>query len=369
VGIRHLPNPITVLFKTGAKLRNPLFTSRLAFTLSRHIIAKMLSKIKSSLKRFFQPLLNIMASPAPRSLFSNGPIDITMYEHHIIASALSSSRNCLDLNSENYTAIELRIYKSKSSPFHEFLVAVITSRDSSRTILLRLERTRPRPTDRDIEGQQESSPENRAVASALQDACQESIDDRVMPQNAPPDLDDDEGNHCNGGVESNRPSQIVSTNIEPPSTWNSFTSIFQQASAGASSSSESISESIKLITGTESRDIVTMVSQYPDVRQHDLVEVFRPNGFSVVSLAILAKIVHEKHPLYSLFHRQCSNLIMRVVAKNFGEEDGPQPRERRPEEPSAWVRYQQSMYLFIKSRTGSGEHGSCDFRKTRQCYG
>jgi len=94
-----------------------------------------------------------------------------------------------------------------------------------------------------------------------------------------------------------------------------------------------------------------MVSQYPDTRQHDLVEVFRPNGFSLVSLAILAKIVHEKHPLYSLFHRQCfwySNLIMRVVAKNFGEEDDPQPRERHPEEPSAWVRYQQSTYLFIK---------------------
>jgi len=309
----------------------------------------MVSKIGSSLKRFFQPLLNIMASPAPRSIFSDMPVDITMYEHLVIASALSSSPNSFDLNPENYTVIELRIYKSKSSPFHEFLVAVVTRPESSRTILLRLEHTHPRPTDRDIEVQQESSPENQAVASALRDACQESIDDRVTPQNTPPDLDDDERNHCNGTVESNRSSQIVSTNIEPLLTRNSSTSIFQRASACASSSSESISESVKLVTGTESRDIITMIPRYPDARHHDLVEVFRPNSFSLVSLAILAKIVHEKHPLYSLFHRQCfwfSNLIMRVIAKKFGGEDGPQ--RRHPEEPSAWVRYQQSKYLFIK---------------------
>ena len=122
----------------------------------------MVSKIKSSLKRFFQPLLNVMASPAPRSIFSNVPVDITMYEHLVIASALSSSPNSLEsLNPDNYTVEELRIYKSKNNPFHEFLVAVVTSPNSSRTILLRLERTRPRPTDRDIEVQQESSPENQ----------------------------------------------------------------------------------------------------------------------------------------------------------------------------------------------------------------
>jgi len=97
--------------------------------------------------------------------------------------------------------------------------------------------------------------------------CRMLVRNPSTPQNAPPDLDDDEGNHCNGGVESNRPSQIVSTNIEPLSTWNSSTSIFQQASAGASSSSESISKSIKLITGTESRDIYGLsISRYPSTR-------------------------------------------------------------------------------------------------------
>ena len=221
----------------------------------------MVPKIRLSLKRFFQPLLSIMASPAPRSIFRDVPVDITMYEHLVIASALSCSPNSLDLNPENYTIIELRIYKSKSSPFHEFLVAVVTSPDSSRTILLRLERTRPRPTVRDIEVQQESSPENQAVTSALRDACQESIDDGVTPQNAPPYLDDDEGNHCNGSVESNRPSQIVSTNIELLLTLNSSTSNFQQASAcaAASSSSESIPGSIKLITETDSRGMITTI--------------------------------------------------------------------------------------------------------------
>ena len=194
-------------------------------------------------------------------------------------------------------------------------MAVVTSPDSSRTILLRLKRTCLRPADRDIEGQQESSPENQAVASALRDPC----NDHVTPQNAPPDLDDDEGNHCNGSVESNRPSQIVSPNIKPLSTLNSSTGIFQQASAYAAASSSS--ESIKMISGTESRGMITTIPRYPDARRHDLVKVFKPNNFSLVSLAILAKIVHENHPLYSLFHRQCfwfANLIMRVIAKKYG---------------------------------------------------
>jgi hypothetical protein len=312
----------------------------------------MVPKIRSGLKRFFQPLLNIIASPAPPSIFSNMPVEITMYEHLVTASALSSPLNSLDLNPNNYSVIELRIYRSKSSPFHECLVAVVTSPGSYRTIFLRLERTRTRRTDRYIEGQQESSPVNQAVASALRDACQESINDRVTLQDTPPELDDEEGNYCNGIMKSNHPSPIVSTNIEPPlSTQNSSTGIFQQASAcaAASSSSESIPGSIKLITETESRDMITTVPRYPDARRHDLVEVFRPNNFSLVSLAILAKIVHENHPLYSLFHRQCfwfSNLIMRVIAKKFGGEDGPQLRERHPKShrPGSATN-SQSIYL------------------------
>ena len=58
----------------------------------------MVPKLRLSLKRFFQPLLSIMASPAPRSIFRDVLVDITMYEHLVIASALSCSPNSLVLN-------------------------------------------------------------------------------------------------------------------------------------------------------------------------------------------------------------------------------------------------------------------------------
>ena len=67
----------------------------------------MVPKIRLSLKRFFQLLLSIMASPAPRSIFRDVPIDITMYEHLVIASALSCSPNSIlkiiPLSSYGYT--------------------------------------------------------------------------------------------------------------------------------------------------------------------------------------------------------------------------------------------------------------------------
>lgn len=162
----------------------------------------------------------------------------------------------------------------------------------------------------------------------------------------PPNLDDDD-----------HPPITYSDSVGPLSTRNSSIQIFQQATACAvaSSSSESISTSIRLVTGTvESQDTITTILQYPDSHHHVVVDAIRlrPNNFTLVSLAILAKIVHENHPLYSLFHRQCfwfSNIIMKVVAKKSRGEDGPQPRERHPEEISAWVRYQQSKYLLIKA--------------------
>jgi len=113
----------------------------------------------------------------------------------------------------------------------------------------------------------------------------------------------------------------ISSELPPPSPVapRSFTQMIDSATLA---SAHSINSSSSILT-RRFRATDQFLIGHGSKESHGRGRIIRqlePQGLSLFDLIILAKVVHDEDPIYSLLHRQCywfSNVIFQVIKRNF----------------------------------------------------
>ena len=202
--------------------------------------------------------------------------------------------------SERHTVDTVGVNKDLSGPRHESFTASVTDQDTSNIYAFILERT---ASNRPIQPEESlaycaQSPESKTVLETIQD---------VLRTMAP-------------GNRDGPPS--FTSDLLPPSTNETSASTFAQAIHTAMTSARSSARSFAV----EAEDTISGVNKRElgkSVRQYD------PLGLTLFHLVLLALVVHQLAPIYSLFESQCywfSNIIFDVIVAVY-----PSKSQHRPD--------------------------------------
>ncbi|PPQ97439.1 hypothetical protein CVT26_002849 [Gymnopilus dilepis] len=252
-------------------------------------------KSKSLFSSLLQPLFDFMTLNAPETLFPQQPMPVESYEAIVAGTNVLNGKD--KEAAKNYFVKEIRLYKCKSHPYHEYLIIEVTYRNHSPSAFLRVERTRTQPEEATEEEFFKRLPRPLAETfrAALKDAQPENTDDSTVE-------------------EATYPPPVT------PSSSSSQTGKFHWDFHSPSSAS------LKTLNGKPAVD--TVISVNPDsLTDDDLWVTLEMNHIPLAQLACLAKIVHDEDPIYSVFRHQCywyANLIMKVI-----EKDAKKKSERR----------------------------------------
>ncbi|PPQ97440.1 hypothetical protein CVT26_002850 [Gymnopilus dilepis] len=248
-------------------------------------------KAKSFASRLLQPLFDYMAPTVTETLFPQVPTPVKSYVSSVFGTYIMDGEE--HEVAKHYTVKEIRLYKCRKHPFHEYIIARVNYQNRNHSYYLRIERTRSRPkADVVEEGDFLNRLPNPSVAEIFREAFQEAKLD---------ESDDDVDS-----VEETTPSPPATPEPLPSQTGSFYSNSISQSS-----------KSLKSLNGLEAVDSVMGVDSN-SFKDDERLETLHTTDLPLARLACLAKIVHDEDPSYSVFRHQCywyANLIMKVIEK------------------------------------------------------
>ncbi|KAF8880909.1 hypothetical protein CPB84DRAFT_259687 [Gymnopilus junonius] len=149
-------------------------------------------RFKYLISSLLRPLIIIMAPEPSSSLFPPYPLSVTAYES-LVSGSYIFRKDQPNENAEHFRVKEVRLYKCRSHPFHEYVIAHVSS-PNIKSAYLRLERTRVKPKEEDTTEEDFLS---RLPNTALADAFKEAISEAEESENfAPEDTPTPSPPHC-----------------------------------------------------------------------------------------------------------------------------------------------------------------------------
>lgn len=237
--------------------------------------------------------------------------DTNVYLDKLISLAIVSPDYKAVLN--RFLVISMTLTKSLSSPQHEFLVLMLmdTANSGSAPYLMFLERTkskRPNPISSFLD-----HPDNAAVLASIIDTLKD-LPSSVL--SSVPSTSDSEDESSADADSSDSPSDPLLRSSPSPSSQSLLRNLIDSGTLVSVSAIHTSIESTGKIKLAAAKDQFTGGKDL-DASGSVLGQVvwqIQPQSLTLFNVVVLADVVHNYAPLYSLFRRQCYWFVFIICA-------------------------------------------------------
>lgn len=248
--------------------------------------------------------------------------DTNTYLDKLISLAIVSSDYEAILN--RFVVISVTLTKTRSSPQHEFLVLMLmdTKYNGSAPYLMFLERTKLEKRHNPIRSFL-NHPDNATVIASIIDTLKELPSSLLS---SVPSTSDSEDESSPGADSSDSPRNIspsdplLSTSSPSPSNPNLLRNLIDSGTLVSAKAIHMSTESTGKLDFAYAQDQFTGGNNVRDSGSvlGQIVWQIQPKALSLFQVVVLADVVHNYAPLYSLFKRQCywfAFIICAVILK------------------------------------------------------